>query len=416
VRLAGYARRTEPVSTILDPIEISAVLLEGAGKRCLIFSCDLMIVGSELQQLIHANLAGHGFLPGEILLLASHTHFAPATDRACSPLGAPDEKFVSDVAKAAEGLLEQMLQQQPSEVRLEIKRGRLNHSVNRRRYWPFPTIGRTYGFKFRSVVLAPDPEGPTAELATILLVRRADGNAVLCAMWHYVCHGTAVIPHKVVSADYPGAVRRVLRQRFGHVPCVFVQGFCGDISPNISSTRTKGGVFDWVHRVARLMISGPTFPYRIAEDWKRWSESLATQVAAIADGVAVKTISPERLSVGAARIPLGEFFSGTAPDKPLAVQVLRLGEDFELVALSAEVTVQWQEILDRALPDETGRIRLYAGYLGALFGYLPTPAQIREGGYEVEGFQRLFGLSGKFDPDKIVPAVISCAKQAIQDL
>jgi hypothetical protein len=416
VRLAGYARRTEPVSAVLDPIEISAVLLESAGKRCLIFSFDLMIVGSELQQLIHANLARHGFSPAEILLLASHTHFAPATDRACSPLGAPDEKFVSDVADAAEGLLEQMLRQQPSEVRLEIKRGRLNHSVNRRRYWPFPTIGRTYGLRFHSVVLAPDPKGPTAELATVLLFRRADSNEVLCAMWHYVCHGTAVIPHNVVSADFPGAVRRVLRQRLGNVPCVFVQGFCGDISPNIQSTWTEVNVRDRARRFARTMISGPTFPHRIAEDWRRWSESLATQVAAIADGVAEKTISPERLSVGAARIPLREFFAGTAPDKPLAVQALRLGEDFELLALSAEVTVKWHEIFDRALPDRAGRIRLYAGYLGALFGYLPTPAQIREGGYEVEGFQWLFGLSGNFDADKIVPAVIACAKQAVQDL
>ncbi len=416
MRLAGYARRTEPVSTILDPIEISAILLESGGKRCLIFSFDLMIVGSELQQLIHANLARHGFSPAEILLLASHTHFAPATDRACSPLGVPDERFISDAAEAAEGLLEQMLRQQASEVKVEIKLGRLNHSVNRRRYWPFPTIGRTYGFRLHSVVLAPDPKGPTAELATVLLFRRADSNEVLCAMWHYVCHGTAVIPHNVVSADYPGAVRRVLRQRFGDVPCIFVQGFCGDISPNISNTWTEANVRERVRRLARTMISGPTFPHRIAEDWRRWSESLATKVAAIADGPAERTISPGTLSVGAARVQLEKFFEGTAPDKPLTVQALRLGEDLELLALSAEVTVEWLEIFDRAMPDGTARIRLYAGYLGALFGYLPTPAQIREGGYEVEGFQRLFGLSGKFDADKVVPAVIACAKQAVQDL
>ena len=46
VRLAGDAMRKAPVTTILDPIEISAVLLECAGHRCLIFSFDIMIVGS----------------------------------------------------------------------------------------------------------------------------------------------------------------------------------------------------------------------------------------------------------------------------------------------------------------------------------------------------------------------------------
>src|SRR6266581_1487510 len=55
-RLAGFASRTAPVSTILDPIEISALLLESAERRCLIFSFDLMIVGSELQDLILAKL------------------------------------------------------------------------------------------------------------------------------------------------------------------------------------------------------------------------------------------------------------------------------------------------------------------------------------------------------------------------
>src|ERR1700733_12702999 len=90
MRLAGYAARTEPVSTILDPIEISALLLECGGRRCLIFSFDLMIVGAELRDMIVARLARHGFKPGEIVLLASHSHFAPATDQACSRLGVPE--------------------------------------------------------------------------------------------------------------------------------------------------------------------------------------------------------------------------------------------------------------------------------------------------------------------------------------
>ncbi len=117
-----------------------------------------------------------------------------------------------------------------------------------------------------------------------------------------------------------------------------------------------------------------------------------------------------------AAIPLSEFFSGSAPDKPLTVQALRLGGVLELVAVSAEVTVGWQSILEKALPAAEGRVRLYAGYLGALYGYLPTPTQIGEGGYEVTGFQRLFGLSGNFDAGKIAPAVIDCAKRAVDDL
>ena len=171
VRLAGYAARKQPVSIVLDPIEISAVLLEAGERRCLIFSFDLMIVGSELQQAIHARLSVHGFAPAEIMLLASHTHFAPATDSACAPLGVPDQQFVADVAAASENLVRELLKRKPAEARVEIKRGRLHHSVNRRRYWPFPTVGRTYGFRLTGTVMAPNPEAPTEELATVLGAR-----------------------------------------------------------------------------------------------------------------------------------------------------------------------------------------------------------------------------------------------------
>ncbi|MBI5319933.1 hypothetical protein [Bradyrhizobium sp.] len=416
MRLAGYAARREAVSTVLDPIEVSAVLLEAGGRRCLIFSFDLMIVGTELQQAIHARLAPHGFAPAEIMLLASHTHFAPATDRACAPLGVPDGQFVADLVAASENLVGRMLQDQPAESRVEIKRGRLSHSVNRRRYWPLPTVGRTYGFKLTSTVMAPDPQGPTDEMATVLLLRRVDDDRVITAVWHYTCHATAVIPLNVISADFPGAVRRALRRRFGEIPCVFVQGFCGDIGPRIAGTGTQESLAGRLRRFARKVVSGPAFPPRVAGDWVRWSEGLAAGVAAIAGQPAESADIPATLSTGAAQIPLAEFFRGSAPDKPLTVQALRLGQAFELVALSAEVTVEWEAILDSALPASEARLRLYAGYLGALYGYLPTPGQIGEGGYEVTGFQPLFGLSGNFDAGKIATAVVGCAKRAIDDL
>jgi hypothetical protein len=121
------------------------------------------------------------------------------------------------------------------------------------------------------------------------------------------------------------------------------------------------------------------------------------------------------LATGLADVALSSLFQGRTPDKPLTVQTLRLGP-IELMALSAEVTMEWQPILESKVPPRDGRLRLYAGYLGTLYGYLPTPDQIRQGGYEVTGFQHLFGLSGRFEADKIVPAVVDCVKRAVDDL
>jgi hypothetical protein len=139
VRLAGFASRQTPVSTIHDPIEISALLLEAGGRRCLMLGFDLMIVGAELTDLIQSRLGQLGFRSDEVMMLASHTHCAPATDRACTRLGTPDVQFVDDAAEAAENLVRRILDEPPREIILEVFRGQLDHAVNRRRTWLFPT-------------------------------------------------------------------------------------------------------------------------------------------------------------------------------------------------------------------------------------------------------------------------------------
>jgi hypothetical protein len=416
VRLAGYASRRAPVSKVLDPIEVSVVLLEDSTQRCLIFSFDLMIVGAELQDVILARLERLGFRPDEVVLLASHTHYAPGTDRACAPLGPPDVEFVGHLAAAAEELVRQLQRARPSEIRMDLHQGHLKHSINRRRHWPFPTFGRTYGFRLTSISLAPNPSGPKDERATVLLLRNAEDGRVFAVIWHYTCHATAVVPENVISADYPGAVRRALREHFGDIPCVFVQGFCGDVRPDIAIAAPRTDLRQRLRRAIRAIASGPTFASPSAEDWTRWSRSMAARVVAIAQRGPVRSFSPASLQTGSAAISLQDFFAGSTPDKMLAARIVRMGEELEIVALSAEANVEWQRILDEADPVPAGRIRLYAGYLGALFGYLPTAEQVPEGGYEVEGFQPLFGLSGHFEPGRIGPAVAGCVTAAFTDL
>lgn len=414
VHLAGYVSRTEPTTVVLDSIEISALLLESSGARCLIFSFDLMAVGSELKSMIEAKLAGHGFNSSEIVLLASHTHFAPATDQACVRLGLPETSFVSEAAAAAENLLRDMLLKEPEEITLEVFQGSLNHSIHRRRYWPFPTISRSYGLRLSSVCMAPNPGGPTDELATVILFRNTSTQAIVSLLWHYTCHPTAVSPINAISADYPGAVRAALRKQFGQVHCIFAQGFCGDIRPKMNPAMPDRDFRSALRRLVRKLVSGPAFPAPASGEWARWSQDMAKWVVAIASGSRSQS-TPANLAVGTASTPLKSFFKGATPDKQLDVQVVRIGDALELVALSAEVSVEWQKIIDAKFPVKSGQIRLHTGYLGSMFGYLPTAQQIPEGGYEVEGFQPFFGLSGKFDSDAIVPAVTECVAQAMMN-
>jgi hypothetical protein len=263
--------------------------------------------------------------------------------------------------------------------------------------------------------MAPNPAGPVDERATVALLRRTRDDKAVAVLWHYTCHPTAVVPDDAMSADYPGAVRQALRDCFGDLPCIFVQGFCGDIRPEMASSLRPG----WQERfrqLARRLVSGPRFAASTAEDWTRWSQSMAARMRDILAAGPSSTLSTDSLQCGSANLALDAFFCGSKPAKDLAVQIVRIGHQLEIVALSAEVTVPWQDILDSAMPPADGVIRLHAGYAGALFGYLPTAAQVAEGGYEVEGFQPLFGLSGHFEADRIETAVIGCVRRAFDDL
>jgi hypothetical protein len=416
VRLAGYASRQTPVSTVLDTIEIAALLLEGGGRRCLMLAFDLMIVGAELADLIQSRLGQLGIRPDEVTMLASHTHCAPATDSACARLGTPDLPFIHDAANAVDTLVRRLLGEQPREIVLEIFRGDLDHAVNRRRYWPFPTWDRTQGLQWASVTFSPYPAGPRDERATVILIRAADDRAPLAALSHYACHPTSVVPNEVISADYPGAIRSQLRARFGKIPCLFAPGFCGDVTPRLVPSAQRQTVRERFSKLRRMVIAGYMVPTVTSADSVAWRESLVARFDAITAGGPSQTLQPQRLRTGSSVIPLGAFFTGTTPDKRLTVQILRLGEELEIFALSAEPTVEWQAILDDAVPGSPQAIRLYTGYLGDVFGYLPTARQVTEGGYEVNGFQSLFGMSGRFDSNRILAAVTGGVRSAIENL
>jgi hypothetical protein len=164
-----------------------------------------------------------------------------------------------------------------------------------------------------------------------------------------------------------------------------------------------------------MVIAGYMVPTVLPADSLAWRRSLVASLGAIVAGNPARTLRPERLRKGSSAIPLGRFFKGTTPDKTFTTQIVRIGDELEILALSAEPTVEWQGILEDATTRAQG-IRLYTGYLGAVFGYLPTAKQVTEGGYEVNGFQSLFGMSGHFDSVRIGPAVAGCVRSALEAL
>ena len=310
VRLAGYASRQTPVSTILDSIEIAALLLEGGGRRCLILSFDLMIVGKELADLIQSRLHALGFRPDEVMMLASHTHCAPATDSACARLGTPDPQFIRDATEAVETLVRR-IQREPAAR--NMPRGVSRESRPRHQSPPLLAVSDLrqdagaamgqrdlFALPGRSARRAgerhPDQGGGRPHAARGFLALRLPSDL-------------RDRRRRPSVPTIPALIRRLLRQRFGDIPCLFAPGFCGDITPRLVPAEQRQTLGERVAKFRRMIIAGYTVPTITSADAAAWRESLVARLAAIiADGPA-QTLRPEGLRSGSSSIPLSAFFS-----------------------------------------------------------------------------------------------------------
>ncbi len=78
VMLAGFGQRTQPATTVHDPVFGKALYLEDAGERMLILTTDLLSIPLQIGRPVAAGIAaGTGLAVRQICICASHTHSAP---------------------------------------------------------------------------------------------------------------------------------------------------------------------------------------------------------------------------------------------------------------------------------------------------------------------------------------------------
>src|SRR5262245_53319761 len=99
---AGYGPTRALATSVHDPLEVRAVVLECAGRSLAIVLADLVLIPDRLARALEARVADLGL--GGVLLAATHTH---------SSFGGFDERLLAQAAgtgryrrEVAEGLLE----------------------------------------------------------------------------------------------------------------------------------------------------------------------------------------------------------------------------------------------------------------------------------------------------------------------
>jgi len=371
VPLINNSRHSGMLRKMYDDLEINVVILEYNGERIAIVTLDLLYVGSVLTQSIRSRICDlYEILPKNILITASHTHFAPSTDPAKPKLGSVNAAYLQKVVKKSDQVIDAVCAQVPVEAGLAWGQEKVGASIHRRFRWPWSVLKE--GKVGWTVLKASNPFGPIDPMVRVLVV--TDKNKTPQAiLWGYACHPVGFPDHDGLTAEFPGVVRKHLRACFGQsVPIVFLQGFCGDLRPRLFPQLSLRKLFTLINR-------GPWWGAFVdIKAWRAWADTIASAV--------------ERAVLASESMPIGRGFACAMSDIPperflvnwegapeLRIQALRLGEDCVLLGVSAEPSVEYALSLSKY----SARVNwIPVGYCGDVFGYLPTETQRCQGGYE----------------------------------
>ncbi len=385
VPLAGWANRRGSFEGVADPLEANLAILRGNEKRVAFVSVDLLYVG-ELRERVLARTNLH---PDELFFAASHTHFGPATDSRLAKLGEVDETYLDGIAQRIADRLRELREADPIPVRIEYRETVLEQAVNRRRRgWMFPPRG----VPKPGILMRPDPAGRTDARARVLTLRDPkDRKRVRACIWSYSCHPVCFPAWTKVSAEFPGFVRLAIRERYGtELPVLFFQGFAGNLRPRVLRRPRS------VREHLGTLLNGPAFGVFDQPGWNRWAGEIARQILAAMDesgAVIGADIEVKRMEV-----PLSSLFSEYGGQRSVSFHRVTLGNALDLVGLSAEPMVEHLEMIDRLSPMS---YTIPVGYIDSVFGYLPTTAMAKEGGYEGRDFLDVFGFRvSSLSPDE----------------
>lgn len=367
VELGGYEYQRLS-SRIEAPLEANAILFDDGRRRLYIVSIDTLYVGREVLDHLQKKLDDRGGRPAEVLAAATHTHFAPMLDRSKPRLGRTSDAYIAELKSRLSDLID-MLDQGQQSGSSRAYCGDAPFSVNRR----LSASRRTFNNRFRAaqqVFLAPNAAGYVDRRLRIRMIDGADGTPH-AAIAHFACHPTAYPDKHAVTPDYVGAIREAIRKRCGaNIPVLFLQGPAGDVR---SSAMGKASALS----ALRTLKSGPHFKPPSMATWQAWRSRIQTFTEQLLEQPAAMHPLTGAIQVARERMPLEAVRTHISPGASIEIGSFKVGDALNIVAMNAEPLSGWV----KRLPAEV----MLTGYVGDVFGYLPTEADVRLGGYEVEG-------------------------------
>ena len=355
--MAGYAGRNKPAEGKVQDLFAKALALEDeAGGRFVFVTMDLIGV----PQVIRHNVADRALkdfkLPVERLLMnASHTHSGPSMRTTPSTEKEANEPRVKDAIEYTKGLEDKLVRiigeaiSKLEPARITWNKARCGFAMNRRRDYTLPPDD-----PFANS--APNPNGPVDQDVPALRVEAADGT-LKAALFGYACHNTCLGFYNYCG-DYAGYAQEYLQENRKGFQAMFLMGCAGDQNPS----PRRSGVVPGVTDLGLAQMHG---------------RSLANAVEMAISANPRPVLGPIKAAYEEIKL---DYANNKRASHDYPVQVIKLGDTLEIVALGSEVVVDYSLRFKKEL---AGKAPIWvAGYSNDYTGYMPSLRIQKEGGYE----------------------------------
>lgn len=403
-----------------DPLHAKALVLRQGDSSAAIVCCDLIVIASDLTDVVRDRVERETGIPGaNVMLAATHTHTGPdytkelfqvVTGRRPTGEAAAREPYVP---RLVDGLVAAVKRADAAAVDVTVTAGNVVQetpvSFNRRFLMADGSV-RTWAKVDTPGAIRPagpiDPE--------IGIVRLDDGGGKPRGILSSFALHLDTVGGTEYSADFPFFIEREIRDALGGgVVSLFGNGCCGNIN-HVDPTKAEANRTDFIGAsIGRTIVAG--LPSLRPVDAPRLQVRSTT--------VEVPLLDASSEQVAAARKLLGEIKAGAKPEflahvdayrrliidnlrhrvdqdealewlgwglskkfagcgetMPLGVQVITLGRDVAVVAFPGESFVEHGLAIKNASPFRTTLVVELANHGETI--YVPTRAAAVGGGYE----------------------------------
>ena len=278
-------------------------------------------------------------------------------------------------------------------------KGSARIGYNRRVCWADGTHSMHGDTKRKDFAGLEGPDDPQQ-----MAIFAADENdKVISVLYHNTTHPTIFYAAGVYSSDFAGETRRILREKFGQVPVLFLNGAQGDIAMDDQLNRRKEGREEKLIRIGRMVADETLRLYMEVKFHDRpvlkhtykdlkvqvrlpRQETLAASRKILARIDAGEKVRGMEMILAYGTVSLQELYEKNPVDT-LPVHVVRIG-DVALVTQPCELYCQFGLDIKRRSP---APITAVVGITDGYAGYCPTIYGVLGGGYSGQaiGWTRL---------------------------